>query len=79
MKNTLLKNDFSFIQFPDAKNLLQFFKAGMGLLQYRNSSGIHNDPFTNILLHGEYRNLTRNQKMGYASLWGVHRCWPRHR
>lgn len=34
----------------------------MGLLQYRNSSGIHNDPFTNILLHGEYRNLTRNKK-----------------
>jgi hypothetical protein len=62
MKNTALKNDFSIIQFPDAKNLLQFFKAGISLLQYRNTSGVHNDPFANILLHGEYRNLTRNKK-----------------
>ena len=62
MKNTAIKNDFSIIQFPDANNLLQFFKAGVGLLQYRNVSGVYNDPFTNILLHGEYRNLTRNKK-----------------
>lgn len=62
MKNTALKNDFSIIQFPDANNLLQFFKAGISLLQYRNVSGVYNDPFTNILLHGEYRNLTRNKK-----------------
>ena len=62
MKNTVFKNDFSIIQFPDANNLLQFFKAGASLLQYRNLSGVYNDPFTNILLHGEYRNLTRNKK-----------------
>jgi hypothetical protein len=62
MKNPVFKNDFSIIQFPNANNLLQFFKAGASLMQYRNLSGVYNDPFANILLHGEYRNLTRNKK-----------------
>ena len=57
-----LKNDFSLIQFPDAKNLLQFFKAGVGLIQYRAKSANTFDNYSNILLHGEYRNLTRNKK-----------------
>lgn len=62
MSNKSLKNDFSIIQFPDAKNLLQFFKAGVSLIQYNNISAAYADPFSNLLLHGEYRNLTRNRK-----------------
>lgn len=62
MTNKSLKNDFSFIQFPDAKNLLQYFKAGVSLINYRNLSGSNDDLFANMLLHGEYRNLTRNKK-----------------
>ena len=62
MDTKALKNDFSVIQYPDAKNLLQFFKAGVSLINYRNLSGSNNDLFSNVLLHGEYRNLTRNKK-----------------
>ena len=57
-----LKNDFSIIQFPDAKNLLQYFKAGASFLHYRMQSGGVEDSYSNLLLHGEYRNLTRNKK-----------------
>lgn len=62
MNNTSLNNDFSIIQFPNSNNLLQFFKAGMRLMQYKNHSGVHRDLFANVLLHGEYRNVTRNKK-----------------
>jgi len=56
----ILSNEFSIYQFPDAKNLQQFFKVGV-LLQTISgdlSSGKQN--FVNTAGHAEYRNKTRN-------------------
>ncbi len=61
-KMSVLKNDFSIVQFPDAKNPLQFFKAGATLMNYTTSPDSLRDAFTNIMAHGEYRNRTRNKK-----------------
>lgn len=58
----LLKTDLSLIQFPDSKNPLQFIKAGASFLLYTPSSVPSAERFTNTVLHGEYRNRTRNKK-----------------
>lgn len=63
-----ISNDFSIYQFPDAKNLHQFFKAGV---EYQLLKGEvrNNISLYNFILHGEYRNRTRNQKwdmLGFA-------------
>lgn len=63
----VLVNDFSIYQFPDAKNAAQFIKVGAS---YENISGSFDSLYTqfrsktdyNFLVHGEYRNKTRNQK-----------------
>ncbi|MEP7258056.1 MAG: putative porin, partial [Flavitalea sp.] len=57
-------NDFSFYTFPDAKNSQQFFKAGasIDLLSAGLDSGYVKKNYHNFILHGEYRNKTRNQK-----------------
>ncbi|HRE51269.1 MAG TPA: hypothetical protein PK339_07610 [Flavitalea sp.] len=59
-----LLNDFSLYQFPDAKNPQQFFKAGATLQTLNGSfdSGRVKQNYHNVMLHGEYRNKTRNQK-----------------
>lgn len=57
-----VSNDFAIIQFPDTKNLGQFIEAGLRL---ENFSGYFQDGkknFLNIVLHGAYRNKTRNRK-----------------
>jgi hypothetical protein len=59
---SVLKNDFSIIQFPDSKNPLQFLKAGITLQQFSSSPDSLRDVFGNLMLHGEYRNRTRNKK-----------------
>ncbi len=56
-----LTNDFSLIQFPDTKNAAQFFLAGASLQTITANLKTGNDRFYNILLHGEYRNRTRNK------------------
>lgn len=61
-KTSNLKNDFSIIQFPDAKNPLQFFKAGVSYSNYSVDTGSLGNTFFNIVAHGEYRNRTRNKK-----------------
>lgn len=55
-------NDFSIYQYPDEKNLQQFFRVGAAYqnLQLQNLKGTFN--FYNIYGHAEYRNRTRNQK-----------------
>ena len=58
----VVRNDFSVIQFPDSKNLLQFFKAGATLMNFSSVSDTIRDRFLNIMVHGEYRNTTRNKK-----------------
>lgn len=55
-------NDFSIYQYPDAKNLQQFFKVGAAIqnMALDNDSGHHS--LYNIFGHAEYRNRSRNQK-----------------
>jgi hypothetical protein len=55
-------NDFSIYQFPDAKNLHQFFKVGAAVqnISLENIKG--NKKLFNVFGHAEYRNRTRNQK-----------------
>lgn len=60
----VINNDFSIYQFPDAKNSQQFIKAG---ILFQNIRGVFDSfavktNFTNLALHGEYRNKTRNKK-----------------
>lgn len=58
-------NDFSLIQYPDTKNASQFILAGASLQNLRATlKNIHYN-FYNVMLHGEYRNRTRNK------LWDV--------
>jgi hypothetical protein len=58
-----LVNDFSVIQFPDPKNPLQFIKVGASLQNMKGTfSDTTTDRFSNVWLHGEYRNRTRNRK-----------------
>lgn len=59
-------NDFSIYQYPDAKNLRQFFKVGAALQNLSLSNANGNYKFFNIFGHAEYRNRTRNQK------WNLH-------
>lgn len=55
-------NDFSVYQFPDAKNLQQFFKLGLALQGYKGSLQEGSVNFVNTAGHFSYRNLTRNRK-----------------
>ena len=58
-------NDFSIYQFPDAKNLHQFFKVGAAVqnLSIRNANTNYGSENSfNVFGHAEYRNRTRNQK-----------------
>lgn len=64
-KWTVISNDFSLLQFPDTKNTNQFFLAGATLQNIKYESDSSRNTFYNILLHGEYRNRTRNK------LWDV--------
>lgn len=57
-----LMNDFSIYQFPDAKNLQQFIKVGASMQNLKGEFSDLNKSFYNLILHGEYRNRTRNQK-----------------
>jgi hypothetical protein len=59
-----LTNDFSFYTFPDAKNSQQFFKAGASFQALTGifDTGTVTNHYHNFLVHGEYRNKTRNQK-----------------
>ena len=59
----VVSNDFSIYQFPDAKNLHQFIKAGLTI---QNISAeyceFEEKNFYNLFGHAEYRNKTRNQQ-----------------
>jgi hypothetical protein len=63
-------NDFSIYQFPDAKNPLQFIKAGIALqtLTGNFDTGLVINKYNNLFIHGEYRNKTRNQKWDIEAL-----------
>jgi hypothetical protein len=61
----VVSNDFSIITYPDTKNVAQYLMAGARIENIKGSfaTGTHN--FYNIILHGEYRNKTRNR------LWDI--------
>ncbi|WP_132055805.1 putative porin [Pseudocnuella soli] len=67
-----LSNDFSIYQFPDAKNLQQFLKAGIQFqfLQGTTTRGTFN--LYNLIGHGEYRNRTRNRKWEIGASGRLH-------
>lgn len=62
---TIISNDFSLLQFPDTKNQAQFILAGARLENIKGEFAKGTKKFYNIILHGEYRNKTRNR------LWDV--------
>ncbi|PZR27341.1 MAG: hypothetical protein DI535_10975 [Citrobacter freundii] len=57
-------NDFSIYQFPDAKNLQQFFKVGAAIqnMTFSGSKVTGTSSLYNVFGHAEYRNRSRNQK-----------------
>lgn len=57
-----ITNDFSIYQYPDAKNLHQFFKVGAALQNISLDNLKGSRKFYNVFGHAEYRNRTRNQK-----------------
>ncbi|HQW84465.1 MAG TPA: hypothetical protein PK987_08395 [Ferruginibacter sp.] len=64
-KWSVMSNDFTLFQFPDTKNSGQFISAGVKLENIKGvlKNGTRN--FYNFIIHGEYRNKTRNK------LWDV--------
>jgi hypothetical protein len=65
----VISNDFSLLQFPDTKNSAQYLLAGIRLedikAQFYRDTFIQVKNYYNIVLHGEYRNKTKNR------LWDV--------
>ena len=55
-------NDFSIIQFPDAKNLQQFIKLGAAFQNIDGEFAGGSTSLYNIYGHAEYRNRTRDRK-----------------
>lgn len=73
----MVSNDFSIKQFPQTKNPAQFIEAGIRLENFSGNFSksfnplylvqINEEPsvqknFYNVVVHGEYRNKTRNKK-----------------
>ena len=72
-----VSNDFSIKQFPETKNPLQFIEVGVRLENFSGTFSSSprplylvqvfpapaiNKTYYNVILHGEYRNKTRNRK-----------------
>lgn len=64
-KWTVMRNDFTLLSFPDTKNSGQFISAGVTLENIKGESVAGTRNLYNIMVHGEYRNRTRNK------LWDV--------
>jgi len=64
-KWAVISNDFSLLQFPDTKNSGQFILVGAKLENIKGELKNGTQNFYNLVLHGEYRNKTRNK------LWDV--------
>jgi hypothetical protein len=61
----VVTNDFSIVTFPDTKNIAQYLLAGARLENIKGTFTSGSKNFYNIVLHGEYRNKTRNR------LWDI--------
>lgn len=62
----LLTNDFSLYQFPDEKNLKQYFKIGATLQLIWGTTSLQSNSFFNSAGNFSYRNITRNKKWDLA-------------
>ncbi len=59
-------NEFSIYQYPDAKNLLQFLKAGIRIQNLQATLGKNAHSYYNLSVHGAYLNKTKNKKWDMA-------------
>ncbi len=57
-----VSNDFAIRQFPETKNQGQYIEAGLRLENFSGFFYSGKKTFYNVVLHGEYRNKTRNRK-----------------
>lgn len=64
-KWSVMGNDFTLLQFPDTKNSGQFISAGVKFENIKGELKTGTKNFYNFIIHGEYRNKTRNK------LWDV--------
>lgn len=64
-KWSVMGNDFTLLQFPDTKNSGQFISAGVKFENIKGELKKGTKHFYNFIIHGEYRNKTRNK------LWDV--------
>ncbi len=64
-KWSVMSNDFTLLQFPDTKNSGQFISAGVKFENIKGELINGTRHFYNFIVHGEYRNKTRNK------LWDV--------
>jgi hypothetical protein len=64
-KWTVMGNDITLLQFPNTKNSGQFISAGVKFENIKSETGNKTRNFYNFIVHGEYRNKTRNK------LWDV--------
>jgi hypothetical protein len=60
-KWSLMSNDITLLQFPDTKNPGQFIAAGVRFENMRGESVTGTRNLYNFVIHGEYRNKTRNK------------------
>lgn len=66
-KWSTLSNDLSVMQFPLRGSQSQFIKVGATFESIKGSFPDIEMKFTNLMLHGEYRNLTRNRKWDFQA------------
>jgi len=59
---SVMSNDFTLLQFPDTKNSGQFISAGVKLENIKGNLSSGTRSFYNFIIHGEYRNKTRNKR-----------------
>ncbi len=64
-KWSVMGNDITLLQFPDTKNSGQFISAGVKFENIKGELRTGTRNFYNFIVHGEYRNKTRNK------LWDV--------
>ena len=64
-KWSVMSNDFTLLQFPDTKNSGQYISAGVTFQNIKGELKTGTKNFYNFIIHGEYRNKTRNK------LWDV--------
>jgi len=64
-KWSIIRNDLSLLQFPDTKNSAQFLRVGATIENIKGVLQSGTRHFYNTIVHGEYRNKTRNK------LWDI--------